>query len=337
MPAFFCGIMENIKQEKGRKVKFNQKILLQSTVLLTTLSAATAQADMVWTPRSVEAIQSELIHVEDTVTYTIRYGDTLSTIAEAMGIDMTILVKVNQIANADLIFPDTVLRTTINEQEEVTSIEIQAPTPENQEETISATVDLEDQEIQVEDKVVELEEVVTPADDNQQPAEEVVEVPVEPASEQVQAEEPVSEMPAVASEPSPPAVTEVPLAVATELVATKVENIGLQPQTAIFKEEVASLFGISQFSGYRAGDSGDHGKGLAIDFMVSSDSALGDQVADYAVAQMAAKRISYIIWKQRFYSPYPSIYGPDHTWNLMPDRGSVTENHYDHVHVSFYE
>ena len=23
-----------------------------------------------------------------------------------------------------------------------------------------------------------------------------------------------------------------------------------------------------------------------------------------------------------------------HTWNPMPDRGSVTENHYDHVHVS---
>ncbi|MDS5742304.1 peptidoglycan-binding protein LysM, partial [Streptococcus pneumoniae] len=44
--------------------------------------------------------------------------------------------------------------------------------------------------------------------------------------------------------------------------------------------------------------------------------------------------ISYIIWKQRFYAPFDSKYGPANTWNPMPDRGSVTENHYDHVHVS---
>ena len=52
------------------------------------------------------------------------------------------------------------------------------------------------------------------------------------------------------------------------IAATKSENAGLQPQTAAFKEEVANLFGITSFSGYRPGDSGDHGKGLAIDFMV---------------------------------------------------------------------
>ncbi|MBM9832608.1 peptidoglycan-binding protein LysM, partial [Enterococcus faecalis] len=80
---------------------------------------------------------------------------------------------------------------------------------------------------------------------------------------------------------------------------------------------------------------GDHGKGLAVDFIVSSNSALGDQVADYAAKNMGTKNISYIIWKQRFYSPYDSIYGPANTWNMMPDRGSITENHYDHVHVSF--
>ncbi len=36
----------------------------------------------------------------------------------------------------------------------------------------------------------------------------------------------------------------------------------------------------------------------------------------------------------RFYAPFDSKYGPANTWNPMPDRGSVTENHYDHVHVS---
>ena len=118
------------------------------------------------------------------------------------------------------------------------------------------------------------------------------------------------------------------------IAASKSENAGLQPQTAAFKEEIANLFGITSFSGYRPGDSGDHGKGLAIDFMVPVSSALGDQIADYAIQNMASRGISYIIWKQRFYAPYPSKYGPAYTWNPMPDRGSITENHYDHVHVS---
>ena len=109
----------------------------------------------------------------------------------------------------------------------------------------------------------------------------------------------------------------------------------LQPQTAAFKEEVASAYGITSFSGYRPGDPGDHGKGLAIDFMVPESSDLGDQVAQYAVDHMADRGISYVIWKQKFYAPVSNIYGPANTWNPMPDRGSVTENHYDHVHVSF--
>ena len=118
------------------------------------------------------------------------------------------------------------------------------------------------------------------------------------------------------------------------IAATKSENAGLQPQTAAFKEEVTKLYGITSFSGYRPGDPGDHGKGLAIDFMVPVSSALGDQIADYAIQNMASRGINYIIWKQRFYAPFDSKYGPAYTWNPMPDRGSVTENHYDHVHVS---
>ncbi|HHQ3742983.1 TPA: peptidoglycan-binding protein LysM, partial [Streptococcus pneumoniae] len=118
------------------------------------------------------------------------------------------------------------------------------------------------------------------------------------------------------------------------LAVAKSENAGLQPQTAAFKEEIANLFGITSFSGYRPGDSGDHGKGLAIDFMVPEHSELGDKIAEYAIQNMASRGISYIIWKQRFYAPFDSKYGPANTWNPMPDRGSVTENHYDHVHVS---
>ncbi|HFI0644464.1 TPA: peptidoglycan-binding protein LysM, partial [Streptococcus suis] len=140
-----------------------------------------------------------------------------------------------------------------------------------------------------------------------------------------------------AAEVAIPAEVEAPAApvVATSAAVTSSYDVGLQPQVAAFRAEVANAFGITSFSGYRPGDSGDHGKGLAIDFMVPQSSALGDQVAAYTIANMGAKNISYIIWKQRFYAPYDNIYGPAYTWNLMPDRGSITENHYDHVHVSF--
>ena len=45
--------------------------------------------------------------------------------------------------------------------------------------------------------------------------------------------------------------------------------------------------------------------------------------------------VYYIIWNQRFYMPQYNIYDPANTWNLMLDRGGVTANHYDQVHVSF--
>ena len=45
--------------------------------------------------------------------------------------------------------------------------------------------------------------------------------------------------------------------------------------------------------------------------------------------------VYYIVWEQRFYMPQYNIYGPANTWNLMPDCGGVTANHYNQVHVSF--
>ena len=56
---------------------------------------------------------------------------------------------------------------------------------------------------------------------------------------------------------------------------------------------------------------------------------------EYLTKNMNELGVYYIIWKQRFYMPQFNIYGPANTWNLMPDRGGITDNHYDHVHVSF--
>ena len=399
-----------------------KRIILASTVALSLAPALGAKAQEIsWTARSVEQIQNDVTKNENKNSYTVQYGDTLSTIAEALGVDVTVLANLNKITNMDLIFPDTVLTTTVNEEEEVTEVEIQAPQADASEEVTTATADLTTNQVTVDEQTVQVEDLSQPieeaptATETEKPAEvapssevsETATVAEEtPSTETSVAEEtaettpaeapvaettrPVEEAPQVAipatEETAATTSAEAPVAAAptTEtpadttgssaaeetaastatsdtatstyqaeqsqtpsrtysapaapdyagLAVAKSENAGLQPQTAAFKEEIANLFGITSFSGYRPGDSGDHGKGLAIDFMVPVSSALGDRIAEYAVKNMASRGINYIIWKQRFYAPYDSKYGPAYTWNPMPDRGSVTENHYDHVHVS---
>ena len=59
----------------------------------------------------------------------------------------------------------------------------------------------------------------------------------------------------------------------------------------------------------------------------TDDNVFGDKVADYALANQAKYRIDYVIYRQRI------NFGQG--WEPMEDRGSITQNHYDHVHVSF--
>mgnify|MGYP000930500819 CR=1 FL=1 len=393
-----------------------KRIILASTVALSLAPVLATQAEeILWTARTVEQIKNDLTKTDNKTSYTVQYGDTLSTIAEALGVDVTVLANLNKITNMDLIFPDTVLTTTVNEAEEVTEVEIQTPQADASEEVTTATADLTTNQVTVDEETVQVEDLSQPieevpsATETEKPTEvapssEVsetatateetpsTEAPVAaetaettpaaaPAAETTETTSPVEEAPQAATpateETAETTPTEAPVAetpadtrgtstaeettnsdTATStyqaeqsqtpsrtysapaapdyagLAVAKSENAGLQPQTAAFKEEIANLFGITSFSGYRPGDSGDHGKGLAIDFMVPVSSALGDQIAEYAVQNMASRGINYIIWKQRFYAPYDSKYGPAYTWNPMPDRGSVTENHYDHVHVS---
>ena len=305
-----------------------KKLLLASTLavsLFTTANAQAAEFTLPWVARSVEDVRAGVTENSEGKTYTIQYGDTLSTIATAMDIDLTLLAQVNQISNLDLIFPETTLTTKYDENHDLVEIEIVQPAASDAQEGDLATVDVANQEVIMEDQVVPLPEA--PAEET---TEATTEAPVSetttetPATTEVPTTEtPVTETPSTTEEP---ATTQTPV---------NVNTTGLQPQAAAYMTEIANLYGITSFSTYRAGDSGDHGKGLAVDFMVPESSALGDQIAEYTAANMASRGVSYIIWKQRFYAPFNSIYGPAYTWNLMPDRGSITENHYDHVHVSF--
>ncbi|WP_415747550.1 LysM peptidoglycan-binding domain-containing protein [Streptococcus mitis] len=395
-----------------------KRILLASTVALSFAPVLATQAEEVlWTARSVEQIQNDLTKTDNKTSYTVQYGDTLSTIAEALGVDVTVLANLNKITNMDLIFPETVLTTTVNEAEEVTEVEIQTPQAASSEEVTTATADLTTNQVTVDDQTVQVADLSQPIAEapkavettstkevatNSEVAETVATAEeVAPSTNISTSEEQTAETSSAVAEAAPQATTsaeknetqaspqdvstveetttpteetaiettatsseeakessssEATPAVSTYqpeetktasttyvapaapdyagLAVAKSENAGLQPQTAAFKEEIANLFGITSFSGYRPGDSGDHGKGLAIDFMVPEGSELGDKIAEYAIQNMASRGISYIIWKQRFYAPFDSKYGPANTWNPMPDRGSVTENHYDHVHVS---
>ena len=396
-----------------------KRILLASTVALSFAQVLATQAEEVlWTARSVEQIQNDLTKTDNKTSYTVQYGDTLSTIAEALGVDVTVLANLNKITNMDLIFPETVLTTTVNEAEEVTEVEIQTPQADSSEEVTTATADLTTNQVTVDDQTVQVADLSQPIAEAPKAVEttrtkevasssEVAETvataeEVAPSTNTSTSAEQTAETSSAVAEAAPQATTpaekdetqastqaesaveatttpveekapettatsseeakevasssEATAAVSTYqpeetkttsatyaapaapdyagLAVAKSENTGLQPQTAAFKEEIANLFGITSFSGYRPGDSGDHGKGLAIDFMVPESSELGDKVAEYAIQNMASRGISYIIWKQRFYAPFDSKYGPANTWNPMPDRGSVTENHYDHVHVS---
>ncbi|HEP1813765.1 TPA: LysM peptidoglycan-binding domain-containing protein [Streptococcus suis] len=333
------------RKRKTPIMKNNKKMLYISSLALSLFSTGMISTNVLaieWAPRTVSEISPEIVQEEGKMTYTVQYGDTLSAIALAMNIDMDLLAKINQIADVNLIFPDTVLTTTVDQNNQVTQVEIEAPVQGSTNETVQATVDLTTNQVTVEDTVVPLDQISSVTD--LAPVEEVVEQPVAEAPVEEVVEQPVVEAPVeeVVEQPAVEAPIEQPVvetpqvtALSTTTTSTSAYDVGLQPQVAAFRAEVANAFGITSFSGYRPGDSGDHGKGLAIDFMVPQSSALGDQVAEYAIANMGAKNISYIIWKQRFYAPYASIYGPAYTWNLMPDRGSITENHYDHVHVSF--
>lgn len=360
------------------KLKVNTKALIASTVALAVIpfTKATAETLEDWVARSVDEIKHDIQQSGDNQqTYTIKYGDTLSSIAEALGIDVHVLANLNNISNMDLIYPGTVLKTTVNDQKEVTSVEIQTPQAGATDAT-TASADLTTNQVTVDDQTVAVNDLSKPVNEDNKA------VPVAPAAEtqEAPAEVPVVNLPAaettapsavpetpsygapatnVATQnpeaaaapqsaptteeaPTQPAATETAAAPEVQPVAstpasgnTIPTDPHLQPQAEAFRQEIAAKFGITNIGGYREGDPDDHGKGLAVDVMVPTSSQLGDQVAQYAIDNMDRAGISYVIWKQQFYMPVDNIYGPANTWNQMPDRGGDTANHYDHVHISF--
>lgn len=410
------------------------KALLYSTAALSLFAASHVHADETsnWAARSVDQIKADIAVSDNQQTYTVQYGDTLGSIAEAMGIDVNVLANINQITNIDLIYPGTVLTATYNADNQAVSVKVEAPASETSTTPVVAEANLTTNEVTVNGQSVVAADLTAPVEtvsttatqapateestqavsevteaiasaseapayaETEQPvadaidhvtasAEATPEAETTPAAEtpaqpEVKEEAPAAEQPAATSEASSeapatseapaeqPAVTseavsEAPAAseapaeqpavepaatseapVASEAPAAQPASTNtlptdphLQPQAEAFRQDVAAQFGLTDIGGYREGDPQDHGKGLAVDVMVPVGSEVGNQVAQYAVDNISNAGISYVIYRQQFYAPVDNIYGPANTWNQMPDRGSVTENHYDHVHVSFNE
>ena len=189
------------------KLKVNTKALIASTVALAVIpfTKATAETLEDWVARSVDEIKHDIQqNGENQQTYTIKYGDTLSSIAEALGIDVHVLANLNNISNMDLIYPGTVLKTTVNDQKEVTSVEIQTPQAGTTDATV-ASADLTTNQVTVDDQTVAVNDLSKPVNEDNKA------VPVAPAAEaqEAPAEAPVVEVPA-AETPAQPAVPETP-------------------------------------------------------------------------------------------------------------------------------
>ncbi len=104
---------------------------------------------------------------------------------------------------------------------------------------------------------------------------------------------------------------------------------GVSPNIVKVHDAVCGAFPeISTYGTLRS--DGEHSQGLAVDIMVSGDR--GWQVANYVRENYAELGVSYVIYSQNIWSVERSGEG----WRGMPNRGTVTANHYDHVHVTTY-
>ena len=88
-------------------------------------------------------------------------------------------------------------------------------------------------------------------------------------------------------------------------------------------------FGVTILGRRPTGMTTNHPDGVAIDVMIGTNTALGQQIADCAQRNFIAWNLTDVIWNQQY------LGSADGSFTAMEDRGSVTANHKDHVHLSF--
>ena len=197
------------------------KALLYSTAALSLFAASHVHADEAsnWTARSVDQIKADISVNDNQQTYTVQYGDTLGSIAEAMGIDVNVLANINEITNIDLIFPGTVLTTTYNADNQAVSVKVETPAAATSNTPVVAEANLTTNEVTVNDQSVVAADLSAPVETvsltaTQAPAKE----------ESTQAVSEVTEAIASASDAPAYADTEQPVADAIDHVTSSAEE-----------------------------------------------------------------------------------------------------------------
>ncbi len=111
-------------------------------------------------------------------------------------------------------------------------------------------------------------------------------------------------------------------------VSTSIVNHLTSSTRSVYQAVCANFPYVTSYGGYRAGDSGEHGQGRALDVMISGSS--GWAIANWARANASAYGITEVIYSQQIWTTQRASEG----WRSMSDRGSTTANHYDHVHIT---
>ena len=107
---------ENMKPIKKQFMMVTASLALFGYAGFTANSASANEVE--WTARTVEQVKQDVKKDDKGVPeYTIKWGDTLSVISEATGASLDSLVQVNEIQNANLIYPGTVLRFSADQKE----------------------------------------------------------------------------------------------------------------------------------------------------------------------------------------------------------------------------
>lgn len=122
----------------------------------------------------------------------------------------------------------------------------------------------------------------------------------------------------------------------SQLPVGKADENRLQRYTILTNRAVSAAFPqINVIGGYRADALKWHPQGLALDIMVSSTYpplspqgiALGNGIRDFLLKNAKVLGVDHVIWRQHMYYPGGGV-------EAMEDRGGLTANHFDHVHVA---
>ncbi|WP_017579697.1 coiled-coil domain-containing protein [Nocardiopsis valliformis] len=121
----------------------------------------------------------------------------------------------------------------------------------------------------------------------------------------------------------------------------------ITPRTEQMRDLVIEEFGRGDDVGgvgcYRAEGGwvvGEHPKGRACDFMLHPSGGMPTQaqidrgwaISEWAMENADTLGIMYIIYRQQIWD----VRRGDTDWRPMSDRGNLTENHFDHVHISMF-